>query len=93
MIPSILTVEIITSEAGNCNGDDTVSAADIRAVVLEIFDGDGTKPGNASGGTFVGKAECDANEDGIISTADISCVALIIFRGPDSCGTPFNNRG
>ena len=70
---------------GDCNSDDDISSADITAVVLEIFDGDGTVPADASGGSFSGTTGCDANQDGSISAADITCTVLIIFKGPDAC--------
>ena len=81
----MVTVEAV-GESGDCNGDDAVGSADITGVVLELFDGDGTDPDAASGGTFAGTSGCDANEDGTISAADITCVVLIIFNGPGSCG-------
>jgi len=78
-VPATVNV-IVFGGAGDCNGDTSVGSADITAVVLEIFDGDGAEPGNASEGTFAGTAGCDANEDGS------TCVVLIIFNGPGSCG-------
>lgn len=76
---------------GDCNGDGTVSSADITAEVLEIFDGDGSDPANASGGTFAGTTGCDSNEDGTIGAADITCVVLIIFNGSGACGQTVGN--
>ena len=71
----------------DCNGDATVGSADIIGVVLEIFDGDGSDPADASNGSFPGTVGCDSNEDGTISAADITCMVLIIFNGPGACGT------
>lgn len=60
-------------EPGNCNADAGISAADISALVLEIF----------NPGTF--GPSCDANQDGGITAADISCTVLLIFNGPGAC--------
>lgn len=73
---------------GECNGDQIVSAADITAVIIEIFDGDGDDPAAAAGGDFSGTPGCDANEDGTINAADITCVVFIIFDGPGACAVP-----
>jgi len=70
---------------GDANGDDTVDAGDISALVLEIFDGDGNVPADTPGGTFAGTPNSDANEDGIVDAGDISCVVLLIFDGPGAC--------
>lgn len=70
---------------GDGNGDGVVNAGDITACVLEIFDGDGTVPGNAPGGTFPGTAGCDANQDAAIDAGDISCTVLLIFNGQGAC--------
>jgi len=70
---------------GDCNGDGETSSADITAVVLEIFDGDGTDPTDAQGGDFWGTYQCDSNQDGTINAPDISCVGLILFYGPLGC--------
>ncbi|MCB0084080.1 MAG: hypothetical protein KDE47_24245, partial [Caldilineaceae bacterium] len=68
-----------------CNMDAAVDAGDISAVVMEIFDGDGTGVGTVAGGTFAGGPGCDANQDTVINAADISCTVLLIFNGPNSC--------
>jgi hypothetical protein len=76
-----------TVSRGDCNGDDKVDAGDISALVLEIFDGDGSVPENAPGGTFSGTTDgCNANADGVIDAGDISCTVLTIFNGPGACG-------
>lgn len=72
---------------GDCNGDDTVDAGDISALILEIFDGDGDFWTDAPGGTFAGTETCDANEDTLLNAADISCTVLLIFNGPGACGS------
>ncbi len=71
---------------GDCNGDGTVDAGDISALVLEIFDGDGSLPADAPGGTFAGDpVGSDANSDGVVDAGDISCAVLLIFNGPGAC--------
>ncbi len=70
---------------GDANGDGTVDAGDISALVLEIFDGDGNVPSDTPGGTFAGTPNSDANEDGVVDAGDISCVVLLIFDGPGAC--------
>lgn len=87
-VPASLIVRPVTQQPGNCNGDESVSSADMTAVVLEIFDGDGDALQNVSNGTFPGTVGCDANKDGLISAADITCVVLIIFEGQGSCKGP-----
>jgi hypothetical protein len=70
---------------GDCNGDHLVDAGDGSAIALEIFDGDGTNPASASGGTFAGTPGCDANEDGVIDAGDGACIPLLILNGPGAC--------
>ena len=72
---------------GDCNNDETVDAADISAVVLEIFDGDNTSPNDTPGGTYPGTFKCDANEDVSVDAADVACTVLIIFDGQGACET------
>ena len=72
-------------QPGDCNTDQNVNAADVTALTLEIFDGDGTNPNNATGGTFMGGPGCDSNTDISIDAADLSCTILIIFNGPGIC--------
>jgi hypothetical protein len=66
---------------GNCNGDQWINAADLTAISLEIFDGDGNQPWAAFAGTFQGTTGCDANIDGKIDAADMTCAVLIVFGG------------
>jgi len=71
---------------GDCNNDAGVNAGDISAVILEIFDADGTAPDQAPGSSFVGDPDgCNPNSDGAINAGDISCLILLIFNGPGSC--------
>ena len=80
------SVEIVGGfDAGDCNGDEYIDAGDISALVLEIFDGDGSDPSNAANGSFAGTNGCDANGDDLIDAGDMSCQVLLIFNGPGSC--------
>ena len=72
---------------GDCNGDGVVSAGDISALVLEIFDGDGDDPAGTPGGTFPGNpVGCNANGDTVVSAGDISYTVLLIFGGSGGRG-------
>lgn len=80
------TVRILSGTPGDCNRDDRVDAGDISALVLEIFDGDGSDPQQTPTGSFAGDpVGCDANEDGLIDAGDLSCTPLLIFNGPGVC--------
>ncbi len=81
------SVAITPIPRGDCNADTLVDAGDISATVLEIFDGDGTLPQNAPGGTFPGNpVGCNANADIAIDAGDISCTVLLIFNKQAACG-------
>ena len=80
-------VEILAVAPGDANNDGKIDAGDITALVLEIFDGDGTAAGDASGGSYAGCAGADSNQDGVIDAADIVCIVLQIFNGPGACGS------
>jgi hypothetical protein len=72
---------------GDCNGDGVRNAGDLSALVLEIFDGDGSHRGSTPGGTFAGfPLGCDANGDLTVNAGDLSCTVLQIFNGPGACG-------
>lgn len=59
----------------------------MSALVLEIFDGDGTLPANAPNGSFNGDpVGCNANADVRIDAGDLTCTALKIFNGANACG-------
>ena len=87
-------VEVRYNAAGDCNGDGRVDAGDLSALILEIFDGDGTVPADAPNGSFDGDPiGCNPNADATINAGDLSCQILIIFNGLDgilTClsGTP-----
>ncbi|MGB0385105.1 MAG: CARDB domain-containing protein [Ardenticatenaceae bacterium] len=73
---------------GDCNDDGAVKAADIPALINEIFDGDGNSSIDVPGGTYPGDPiGCDANANQLITAADITCTIKIIFNGPDACGS------
>ena len=74
------SVEILAGMPGDCNGDQSVDAGDIPAVVLEIFDGDGNAPADTPGGSFAGDPiGCNANGDAAVDAGDISSLVLLIF--------------
>jgi len=87
------SVLILGGIRGDCNGDGPqrvangqapVTAADLQAVISEIFDGDGDLAINTPGGTFAGNPiGCDANADpnSKITAADLQCIITIIFGG------------
>lgn len=88
------SVAIQAVRPGDCNADTSVNAGDISALVLEIFDGDGSNPAAAPGGTFPGNpVGCNANQDASIDAGDISCTVLIIFNGPAACAPPLAPEG
>ena len=58
---------------GDCNGDDTVSLADIWSIVRDIFDP-----------TFVGTSGCDANQDRRVDAGDVPSTVLIMFRSANA---------
>ncbi len=76
------SVRIYPGPRGDCNFNGSVSAADLIADALEIFDGDGTFWGDVPGSTFAGSpVGCDANNDTAVTAGDISCTVLLIFGG------------
>jgi uncharacterized repeat protein (TIGR01451 family) len=58
---------------GDCNGDNTVSLADIWSIVQDIFDP-----------TFQGTSGCDANRDSRVDAGDVPSTVLIMFRGANT---------
>lgn len=74
------SVVIYPGPRGDCNGNGALSAADLIASALEIFDGDGTFWVDVVGGSFLGSpVGCDANGDTQVNAGDISCTILRIF--------------
>ena len=80
-------VQVAVGVRGDANGDVTVDAGDLPAVVLEIFDGDGNNWLDTLGGTFAGNpVGTDSNEDASITAGDLSCtVRLLLFGVNDPC--------
>jgi hypothetical protein len=81
------SIALVDPPAGDCNYDGRVDAADVSALVIETFDGDGSDPADAAMGSFPGHpAGCNANGDIQVDAGDMSCTALIVFGG--RCATP-----
>lgn len=81
-------VRILPGKLGDCNGDDTVDAGDLSALVLELFDGDGVLPANTPLGTFPGNPiGCNPNQDMVVDAGDLSCTVLIIWGGGSAACT------
>jgi hypothetical protein len=67
---------------GDCNADTVVDGADVSAIALEIFDGDGMLPADVPQGSFVGHPEgCNPNGDVKVDAGDLSCLVRILFQG------------
>ena len=81
-------VRILSGKLGDCNGDNTVDAGDLSALVLEFFDGDGVLPANTPFGTFPGNPiGCNPNQDMVVDAGDLSCTVLIIWGGGSAACT------
>lgn len=77
------SVLVLSGLRGDCNGDGFVSAGDISACTLEVFDGDGSFWLDVPNSTFVGNpVGCDANADTLVDAGDVSCKGRIIFDLP-----------
>ena len=72
--------------AGDANGDGRTDAGDLSALVLEIFDGDGSDWLRTPGGTFRAEpAGADAHRDAAVDVADLVCTSLILFDAASPC--------
>ncbi len=81
------SVDILAGLRGDCNGDQSLDAGDITALVLEVFDSDGDDPPDTPGGSFAGNAVgCDANADNVVDAGDLSYIALLVFEKGASSG-------
>ncbi|MFL7890586.1 MAG: cohesin domain-containing protein [Anaerolineales bacterium] len=81
-------VRILAGKLGDCNGDDTVDAGDLSALVLEFFDGDGVLPANTPSGSYPGNPiGCNPNQDMVVDAGDLSCTVLIIWGGGSAACT------
>lgn len=79
-------VRILGGPAGDCNSDNLITIADLTAIGLEIFDGDGEFWLDAPQPTYPGSpVGCDANASTLIQAADVSCANLLLFGG--TCST------
>lgn len=87
--PTATRTPISGAARGDCNRDAAITAADMSALVLEVFDGDGMVPGDAPGGTFAGDPiGCNPNGDGTINAGDLSCLTQVLFGNPGVCVIP-----
>ncbi len=81
-------VTIYPGPRGDCDGNGSVTPADVTADGLEIFDGDGSRWVDVVGGAFPGSpVGCDADADTTVDAGDVSCTSLLIL-GSGSCGDP-----
>jgi cysteine-rich repeat protein len=69
-----------TEPAGQCDvdGNGQANLVDLVNMAREIFDGDGDRVIDVGGGTFVGTAGADSNEDGRVSSADLIECAVVL---------------
>lgn len=74
------SVDIFGGLRGDCNSTGAVTAADLPALVLDLFDGDGDVWLDTPGGTFAGNpVGCDANADTGVDAGDLSCTGRLLF--------------
>lgn len=75
------SIEVFSGIRGDCNADSMVSAPDITACQLEVFDGDGSFWADTLDAVpFLGSpVGCDANADTLVDAGDLSCKARLIF--------------
>lgn len=79
-VVAALPPRIPNADPGDCNADTQINVADIVALGLELFDGDGTLPADVPLGTFAGNSTgCNANNDTAIDVSDIVCTARLTF--------------
>lgn len=70
---------------GDCNADSAINAGDLSALVLELFDGDGSEASGTLNAGFPGSGiGCDSNADTLVNAGDLSCTVLLLF-GTSSC--------
>lgn len=85
------SVRIWAGLAGDCNASLAVTVADLIAVGLEIFDGDGDFWYDSPNPTYLGNpVGCDANHNTRINAADVTCANRRIFElacSPDRAET------
>ncbi len=69
----------VAANRGDGNDDGRVSAADLAALALEMFDGDGDQVEDVERGTFDAAPGVDANGDGRVDRQDAIAMARRIF--------------
>ncbi len=80
-------MRILPGPRGDCNGNSSLAIADLSAIALEIFDGDGSFWLDAPNPTYAGSpVGCDANASTAITAADVGCANLLLFGG--ACAPP-----
>ena len=78
---------LATARPGDCNNDLVVNAGDLSALMIELFDEDGSVPADVAGSTFPGSPiGCNPNGDGAVDAADLICAVRMTFGGPGACG-------
>lgn len=80
-------VKTKSSLPGDCNGDGSVNAGDISAMVLELKDMQdtgNTNPLDVGKGDFKGALGCDVNYDGLFNVADQTALSLLISSNTKS---------
>ncbi|MEM7531695.1 MAG: Ig-like domain-containing protein, partial [Chloroflexota bacterium] len=78
-------VQIGVGTTSDCNHQGTVEAADLPAIILEIFDGDSNNWLSVEGGSFGGNpVGCDSNASSAIEAGDISCTIRHLL-GESTC--------
>lgn len=76
---SILTNDVAPGlQRGDANGDESLSAADLVAVLRTVLEQPGKRLEDVSQGRFLGAAT-DANGDGVLSRQDVRAVAARLF--------------
>lgn len=78
---------------GDCNGNGELSAADLVALGLELFDGDPSEFWETPGGGFAGDPiGCNAQgNDDVVDAGDVSCAVRRLFGLP--CSDPPDSIG
>ena len=79
---------------GDADCDGTATDADIGAVTLELYDGDGNLASDVVRGSFLACAGVDANSDGLVTIADITAIMGLgpIHVTPTFTRTPTRTR-
>ena len=62
---------------GDLDRDGSITEADLRQLIAEIFDGDGDAVAAAGGGAIASGAEADVNGDAHITAADLAALSVL----------------